>query len=601
MTALIAVVLVASAPAAAQASALKACERTVATALGRCFTGVSRRLNRCYVDTGAPCPSTELERDLARLARRVTARCSDGEVQQLGYGPLMTAAALIDRLEEDCRGEARTLAARTFGGPQGALLVSATPENTGCLAAAADSAAKLIRSALRSQSRCVRKARGGRVCDTATVDAAIGAEGTEATDAIDASCADLRSLVGLDATQYRDRALAQARCMVATAHPDPAPLDLDCGPNAPVTTPPRGQWVQIVLDEAVWGTRCGDGTPYAFWLRLAPSGAPVENVVIDLQGGGVCTNETECLAVGAGLFRATDNYQPNGPAGGYRSTNPAVNPFWDWTMMALSYCTQDVYTGGGRTNTFPGITVHRFGAVNLQASLRYLRDVLWREMDAGTEEGYRPDRLRVLFGGLSAGGFGVEYNYHYLLDDLRWVNSTAVPDSALGLNNGSLQGVSGLGILMTALGPAGWGGLAYLPPYCLGTNCAIVPYREQVTSPRLKETPLQQILNVSNQVDNTQRSTTFFPSSAAWTTAVRQSYCGLQGSNGIRYFLPAGATSLHGMLQSDSRFTGITSDGVSLRDWLAAAMTDPDNVVDLVEEGTLASSPSIDPFPCSVD
>jgi hypothetical protein len=40
---------------------------------------------------------------------------------------------------------------------------------------------------------------------------------------------------------------------------------------------------------------------------------------------------------------------------------------------------------------------------------------------------------------------------------------------------------------------------------------------------------------------------------------------------------------------------------VALRDWLAAAMSDPDNVVDLVEEGTLASSASIDPFPCVVD
>jgi hypothetical protein len=38
-----------------------------------------------------------------------------------------------------------------------------------------------------------------------------------------------------------------------------------------------------------------------------------------------------------------------------------------------------------------------------------------------------------------------------------------------------------------------------------------------------------------------------------------------------------------------------------LRDWLAAAMSDPDGVVDRVEEGTLANSTSIDPFPCTVD
>jgi hypothetical protein len=68
----------------------------------------------------------------------------------------------------------------------------------------------------------------------------------------------------------------------------------------------------------------------------------------------------------------------------------------------------------------------------------------------------------------------------------------------------------------------------------------------------------------------------------------------------IRYFLPAQSTSIHGMLQS-SRFATMTSDGVALRDWLAAAMSDPDAVVDLVEEGSLTSNPSISRFACAVD
>lgn len=128
-----------------------------------------------------------------------------------------------------------------------------------------------------------------------------------------------------------------------------------------------------------------------------------------------------------------------------------------------------------------------------------------------------------------------------------------------------------------------------------------MPLRHTLTSPRLKAVPLQQILSVSNQVDTTQSATTRFSSSAAWTNAARLAYCNTQGLNGIRYFLPAGSSSLHGMLQSDSRFTTISSDGVTLRDWLVAAVNDPDGVIDRVEEGTLASSPSIDPFPCMVD
>lgn len=91
------------------------------------------------------------------------------------------------------------------------------------------------------------------------------------------------------------------------------------------------------------------------------------------------------------------------------------------------------------------------------------------------------------------------------------------------------------------------------------------------------------------------------PHGAAWAAA-RQAYCGTRGRTGLRFFLPANPASLHGLSGSDSRFTTITSDGVTLRDWLAAAMSDPDNVADAVEEGTLTTSnPSIAPFPCTVD
>src|SRR5262249_43385881 len=153
-----------------------------------------------------------------------------------------------------------------------------------------------------------------------------------------------------------------------------------------------------------------DGSSYAFWIKLAPNGSPPERVVIDLQGGGVCLFESDCSDVqmnSPGLFEALSDYQPSGPSGGYMSTNSATNPFWDWTMVAMPYCTQDLHFGGGVDSVFPSLTVHRYGALNVRATLRYLRDVLWSELDATTGSGYRPDLLRVLFGGVSAGGYGV--------------------------------------------------------------------------------------------------------------------------------------------------------------------------------------------------
>src|SRR4030095_3540453 len=191
-------------------------------------------------------------------------------------------------------------------------------------------------------------------------------------------------------------------------------------------------------------------------------------------------------------------------------------------MVSLLYCTQDLHIGGGITDVFPSVTVHRFGAINVRAALGYVRDILWQDLGATEPEGYRPDRLTVLFGGESAGGAGGNYNYHYLLDDLRWVHTTAVPDAGSPLDNGEQLGLQGLATIIQAeTGNLAWGGRPYQPSYCLASSCFIGPVLQGATSPRLKAVPEQQILNVSNQVDDVQTSTQFFPSMTAWTNALR--------------------------------------------------------------------------------
>jgi hypothetical protein len=130
-----------------------------------------------------------------------------------------------------------------------------------------------------------------------------------------------------------------------------------------------------------------------------------------------------------------------------------------------------VFIGGGTTTTFPGITVYRYGAINVRAAMRYLRDLLWRDLDASTPEGYRPDRIHALFGGFSAGAFGTLYNYHWVLDDLQWVHTAAYPDAGLALDNGETFGVGNLGyILIGPEGPYGWGARSYLAPYCFAPD-----------------------------------------------------------------------------------------------------------------------------------
>ena len=411
---------------------------------------------------------------------------------------------------------------------------------------------------------------------------------------IGAVCPNLKATSGLDAAMYVARAGAQARCVTAAAHGNSAPLALDCGPRAGVTVPTRDRWTKIVLDEATYGTRCGDGSPYAFWLRLPPTGSPSEKVVVDIQGGGSCIFESDCLAASRNLSSAVEDDRPTT---GILSTSAADNPFSDWTMVFLPYCTQDLHIGGGITDVFPSITVHRFGAINLRAALRYVRDVLWQDLGATEPEGYRPDRLTVLFGGESSGGSGVNYNYHYLLDDLRWVHTTAVPDSGFTLGNAA----QALGTIIQAeTGNLAWGVKPYQPPYCLASTCFATPILQAAASPRLKAVPEQQILNVvSNQADDLQATANLFPSIAAWINAVRAAYCANQGLNGIRNWLPAQSTPSHTILTVESRWSSLTAAGETLPMFLAGAIADPDAVTDHVEEGTLVTDyPGVDPIAC---
>jgi hypothetical protein len=282
------------------------------------------------------------------------------------------------------------------------------------------------------------------------------------------------------------------------------------------------------------------------------------------------------------------------------SNTDATNPFQNWTKVFLPYCTQDLHIGGGVTNAFPEITVERYGAVNARTALSYVRDVLWAAIDAAEPDGFRPDRLTVLLSGSSAGGYGTAYNYHWVLDDLRWVHTTAVPDAALGMDNGA-AGVIALGTVALLPVTPGWNTLPFVPPYCTTPACTeIFTNLEAATAPRLKAFPEQQMLNVSNQVDNVQRNTTLFASTADFVNTARGSQCAIQGTAGIRSFLRASSSSIHGQITSNNVDQALIG-GTLLRDWLGGAMSAPDAVIDKIATGDLETSVAgVVPFPCAV-
>ncbi len=249
-----------------------------------------------------------------------------------------------------------------------------------------------------------------------------------------------------------------------------------------------------------------------------------------MQGGGVCIFGSDCEPLwnnAPGLFEALSD---QAPSGGIMSNDPAQNDFADWTKVFLPYCNQDVFAGGGRIQAFPNFDFERHGSVNVRAAVEYVRNVLWLLLDQESGDGYRPVQIVAAFGGWSAGGFGTLYNYHWVLDDLQWPNTTAFADASLALDSRDpLFSVRVLGGALQAL----WDALPVFPPYCIAGDCAVGPDLYAATAPRLKAVPNQQMLILTGQNDGTQVNTTFFPSTAAWINTARTSVCDTRNLNGI--------------------------------------------------------------------
>jgi len=578
------------------------CEKTAVTALRKCDKTVAQETLSCQRKTDAGClpGDAKIGAALSTLSDKVLGVCTgSAAVSGAGYSAALTTTGLVERLQEACSSTAASLAARSFGGPQAAARGAAADTDKDCLDYAFEQGRKMIDYAQHQQDLCVLAAHAGKACDPIKTNEKIATRQAKTVDKIGAKCADLAALVAVDPAAFVARALDQAQCLVAAGHGQTAPLTLSCGPRAAIALPPPATSTQIVLDNATYGTKCGDGSDYAFWVRLAPNGQPINKVVVFMVGGGSCGDGPTCAATDPNLFESLNDTFGNGV--GVTNSVQASNPFRDWTKVYLPYCTQDLHTGGGIVNVFPEMTVYRYGAVNVRASLRYVRDMLWNVMDANDPEGFRPDRLTVLFSGSSAGGGGASFNYHYLLDDLRWVHSTLLPDSSLGMDNG--MGAAALrGQLALQTTTPGWNALPYAAPYCFEPQCAeFFPTAQHAESARLKGTPEQQILNVANQVDNVERNVGDFATTQDYVNTLRTKYCQQQGTPGVFSFFYDSTPYIHGLINVNAEWNNDSIDGVALRDWVGNAMSAPDAVQDRIGLGTLETDyPGIQPFPCTL-
>src|SRR5579871_1694864 len=123
-------------------------------------------------------------------------------------------------------------------------------------------------------------------------------------------------------------------------------------------------WEEFPLDTGI----CARGTPYSFFVHPANP----DKLMIYFQGGGACWDADTCK-VGGPFQDKIDQGTVNGYLGMFNLNNP-LNPVADYSIVFVSYCTGDIFTGSKTQNfTADGssFTINFDGFTDAQAVLQW--------------------------------------------------------------------------------------------------------------------------------------------------------------------------------------------------------------------------------------
>ena len=141
-------------------------------------------------------------------------------------------------------------------------------------------------------------------------------------------------------------------------------------------------------------------------------------LVVFFQGGGGCFDDGSCAGRGASKFNSSNfacGWLTNGGGNnGIFNLDEPGNPFADWNMVFLPYCSGDVYTGQATDVEIDGVN----GSFDFLGRDRVVDATAFLSANFSGMD-------TVLIAGSSAGGFGATFNFPLL--------ATAFPNAHLSL------------------------------------------------------------------------------------------------------------------------------------------------------------------------
>lgn len=234
---------------------------------------------------------------------------------------------------------------------------------------------------------------------------------------------------------------------------------VDATPPVPDTVLPDASSQPITATDKTWtwvdfpDARCANDSPTGIGVNLNSAST---KVLIFMAGGGACWSTATCktfqLAVNLDGYDKTKfdaDKAVTQPAVGVFDRNDSNNPYADWNLVYVPYCTGDVHSGSGYS---PLTGQHHVGHRNIA---RYLSRLVPTFSGA----------TQVVLSGSSAGGVGTFLNYEQVQTAFGTVPVHVLNDSGAAMEETYLKPA-----LQTQWENA-WGLSKNFPSGC--TNCTV--------------------------------------------------------------------------------------------------------------------------------
>ena len=158
------------------------------------------------------------------------------------------------------------------------------------------------------------------------------------------------------------------------------------------------------------GTLCRTGATTGYAINVNPNS---DKLLIYLEGGGACFNKLSCLQNPEEWIPSETTINANVVRTWVISRAAANNPFRDWSLVYIPYCSGDVHTG---TNPAGYMGQPQIGHTNIMLDIEDFKPKL-------------PNLSQIVLSGTSAGGFGVAWNFAPVQDAFSSVPVYALDDS----------------------------------------------------------------------------------------------------------------------------------------------------------------------------